>query len=113
MLTQLCRAGGIALTILSAVLNDGGEVSSSRIRASLLRGDVVEAAMLLGRPYQMAGKGGVGQRRGKTLGFPTANLEEMQTLVPGNGVYAVRAHVGDTLRMGAANVGPNPTFGED
>ena len=55
----------------------------------------------------------VGARRGGTIGFPTANLDHVPTVLPGNGVYAVRATVGGTMWSAAANVGPNPTFGED
>ena len=82
----------------------------------------MERAQLLGRPYRLLGTVGVGQRRGQTLGFPTANLNEVDNLVPGNGVYAVRVHLNPASRMAhawgcqpgrAANVGPNPTFGEN
>jgi riboflavin kinase/FMN adenylyltransferase len=55
---------------------------------------------------------GVGQRRGQTLGFPTANLQQVPTLIPGDGVYAVRACWAGKSWAGAANIGPNPTFGE-
>jgi riboflavin kinase / FMN adenylyltransferase len=112
-LRQLCRASDIALTVVPPVAINGSEVSSSRIRATLMRGEVGEAAELLGRPYRLSGMVGAGQRRGQTIGFPTANLDAMPTLVPGNGVYAVRAFVGETAWPGAANIGPNPTFGED
>ena len=113
MLAQLCRANDIALTIVPPVQINGDEVSSSRIRATLLRGDVDEGADLLGRPYRLSGVVGTGQRRGQTLGFPTANLDAVPTLIPGDGVYAVRAYVGDTPWPAAANIGPNPTFGEN
>ncbi len=91
----------------------GKPASSSRVRAELLAGRLDVVLALLGRPYRLAGSVVAGQRRGQTLGFPTANLDRMRTLVPGNGVYAVRAmHAGKTWPA-AANVGPNPTFGED
>jgi riboflavin kinase/FMN adenylyltransferase len=67
---------------------------------------------LLGRPYSVAGRVGTGRRRGQQLGFPTANLENIGTLIPGDGVYAVRAAAGNRLFPAAANIGPNPTFGE-
>ena len=67
---------------------------------------------MLGRPYRLQGRVGVGRRRGRTLGFPTANLGPLFTAVPGDGVYAVRVPHGGTAWPGAANVGPNPTFGE-
>jgi riboflavin kinase/FMN adenylyltransferase len=111
-LARLCSPAGVGLTVLPPLRLNGVEVSSSRVRAALERGDVVEAALLLGRPYRLHGTVGTGQRRGQTLGFPTANLEQLRTLAPGDGVYAVRAHVGNNPWPAAANVGPNPTFGE-
>jgi riboflavin kinase/FMN adenylyltransferase len=101
------------LEIEGGPVSRGGPVSSSRIRAELLRGDVAAAAGLLGRPYRLRGTVGVGQRRGRTLGFPTANLEGVATVVPANGVYAVRAWIDGRAWPAAANVGPNPTFGEE
>jgi riboflavin kinase/FMN adenylyltransferase len=112
-LGRLCETAGISLTVVHPVLVEGTEVSSSRIRAALQTGDVATAERLLGRPYRLYGKVGVGQRRGATLGFPTANLTELETLVPGNGVYAARAHLGESSWPAAVNVGPNPTFGEN
>jgi riboflavin kinase/FMN adenylyltransferase len=111
-LAQLCRAAGMPLTIVPPLLADGAEVSSSRVRSLLLRGAVAEVADLLGRPYRLHGTVGTGQRRGQTIGFPTANLDRVETLIPGDGVYAVRAPLGEAVWPGAANVGPNPTFGE-
>src|SRR5262249_4426601 len=103
---------GLGLTVVPPWQADGRPVSSSRVRHALERGDVAEAALLLGRPYRLRGTVGTGQRRGPTLGFPAANLERVPALVPGDGVYAVRAAVGEAAWPGAANVGPNPTFGE-
>ncbi|MGH7224367.1 MAG: riboflavin kinase, partial [Gemmataceae bacterium] len=112
-LAKLCESTGIRLSVVPPVILDGIEVSSSRVRAALTIGNVREAASLLGHFYRLHGLVGVGQRRGQQLGFPTANLEQLRTLVPGDGVYAVRvAHEG-TMWPSAANVGPNPTFGED
>jgi riboflavin kinase/FMN adenylyltransferase len=79
----------------------------------LLAGDVKEAARLLGRCYRLHGIVGTGQQRGKKLGFPTANLEQITTLIPGDGVYAVRVQHDSGAWPGAANIGPNPTFGEN
>jgi riboflavin kinase/FMN adenylyltransferase len=111
-LDRLCRASGMSLVIVPPLLHDGAPVSSSRVRAALVRGAVDEAAILLGRPYHLRGTVGTGQRRGQTLGFPTANLTQVETLVPGDGVYAVRVHHQGSVWPGAANIGPNPTFGE-
>ncbi len=112
-LADLCRGAGIPLTIVPPVVLDGGEASSSRVRHCLLKGDIEEAAKVLGRPYRLHGITAVGRRRGRTLGFPTANLDPLLNLSPGDGVYAVRVHVGEEKWPGAANVGPNPTFGEN
>jgi riboflavin kinase/FMN adenylyltransferase len=111
-LAELCRAAGIGLVVAPPVRVDGAVVSSSRVRAALLAGDVAAATQLLGRLYRLQGTVGVGQRRGRTLGFPTANLDHIETLVPADGVYAVVAHVQGTPWPAAANIGPNPTFGE-
>jgi riboflavin kinase/FMN adenylyltransferase len=111
-LETLCRHTGLALTIVPQLTLEGVPVSSSRVRDALLTGAVPHAAALLGRAYRLRGTVGTGQRRGQTIGFPTANLERTQTVVPGDGVYAVRVHVRGQSWPGAANVGPNPTFGE-
>jgi riboflavin kinase/FMN adenylyltransferase len=112
LLADLCRAAAIDLTVLPPVEVNGRPVSSSRVKAALAAGQVRETATLLGRPYQLRGTVVVGQRRGRQLGFPTANLADIPTLVPGDGVYAVRVtHRGRTW-PGAAHIGPNPTFGE-
>jgi riboflavin kinase/FMN adenylyltransferase len=112
-LTALCRQHGLALSIVPPLLDRGVPVSSSRVRDCLTRGAVREAAGLLDRPYRLHGTVGTGQRRGQTLGFPTANLESFPTFVPGNGVYAVRVQAAGKTWAGAANIGPNPTFGEN
>jgi riboflavin kinase/FMN adenylyltransferase len=111
-LQSLCREIGIGLTILAPVLVEGRPVSSSRVRTALEQGNVREAARLLNRPYRLRGTVGTGRQRGRLIGFPTANLEQIGTLVPWDGVYAVRVHRGDQSWPGAANIGPNPTFGE-
>jgi riboflavin kinase/FMN adenylyltransferase len=113
MLAGLCEAATIRLTVVPPVVLGGGEVSSSRVRSALTAGDVHEAAALLGRPYLLHGLVGHGQRRGQTLGFPTANLEQIRTLLPGEGVYAARVPLDGKLWPAAANIGPNPTFGEN
>ena len=111
-LQRFCDEAGLVCVPVPPLQLGGQPVSSSRIRAELLGGNVAGAAELLGRPHRVAGVVVPGQRRGQTLGFPTANLEQVPTLIPGNGVYAVRALVGEQAWPAAANVGPNPTFGE-
>ena len=113
LLARLCRDSGLSLDVIEQVDLGGEEVSSSRVRADLHRGDVASARRLLGRDYRLLGYVATGARRGRTIGFPTANLERVETLIPGDGVYAVRATLPDgAMRVAAANVGPNPTFAE-
>jgi riboflavin kinase/FMN adenylyltransferase len=108
-----CRRGGIRFAVLARQAVDCAVVSSSRVRTALESGDVKLAARLLGRSYRLRGIVGVGAKRGRTLGFPTANLTSPATLVPGDGVYAVRVQLDDGVTWpAAANIGPNPTFGE-
>ncbi|MCI0457023.1 MAG: riboflavin biosynthesis protein RibF [Gemmataceae bacterium] len=111
-LAGFCREAGIGCVTVAPLELDGRPVSSSRVRGELERGDVGRAGVLLGRPYRLRGVVGTGQRRGQALGFPTANLERVETLVPAEGVYAARAHHAGTSWPAAVNVGPNPTFGE-
>jgi riboflavin kinase/FMN adenylyltransferase len=112
-LRSLCAAAGLSFEEVPLVLHNGEPVSSSRVRAAIVGGDVDRAAELLARPYRIAGVVVTGARRGRTIGFPTANLGDVPTVLPGNGVYAVRAMVDGRMWPAAANVGPNPTFGED
>ncbi len=87
---------------------DGEIVSSSHIRALVLAGEVEQASRFLGRPFQLRGEVVTGDRRGRELGFPTANVVPDEALVcPGHGVYAARAHDA----CAAVNVGVRPTFG--
>jgi riboflavin kinase/FMN adenylyltransferase len=111
-LAAMCRECALPLRVLSPVLVGDEPVSSSRTRLALLTGNVGEARQCLGRPYVLEGVVGVGARRGRTLGFPTANLEEIETLLPGEGVYAGRARLDDQTWPAAANIGASPTFGE-
>jgi riboflavin kinase/FMN adenylyltransferase len=112
-LKKCCATTGMALEIVPPLELDGQIISSSRVRESLLAGYIARASRLLGRPYRLTGQVVVGQRRGAGLGFPTANLSDVKTLVPAEGVYAVRARIGDGQEWpAAANIGPNPTFGE-
>jgi riboflavin kinase/FMN adenylyltransferase len=111
-LEELCRTAGLLFVVVPPLELAGKAVSSSRVRSALTAGDMREAERLLGRRYRLRGRVVVGQKRGRGLGFPTANLERVETLVPAEGVYAVRAVVGEGSWPAAANIGPNPTFGE-
>ena len=85
-------------------------VSSSKIRDLIQKGEVERASRLLGRDYPIVGKVVEGAKRGKTLGFPTANLEISDELYPKPGVFAVEVEWGQQRLYGVASVGTNPTF---
>ena len=111
-LDRLMRShGGDALSVPVEGADGGREVNSTRIRSLLSVGDVGQAARLLGRPYVVRGEVAVGDRRGRTIGFPTANVVPDPTqLVPARGVYAGFARVGSEEYAACTNVGVAPTF---
>jgi riboflavin kinase / FMN adenylyltransferase len=105
---MLAADGRFATRVVDLVEIDGEVISSSHIRALVLAGDVRAAARLLGAPFRLCGTVVAGDRRGRELGFPTANIVPDEALVcPGHGVYAARAG-GEAA---AVNVGVRPTFG--
>ncbi len=114
LLTRLATADGAVVVVVPAVTVDGEAVSSSRLRGLIAAGDVAEAAALATAPYRLTGEVVSGARRGAGLGFPTANLSGIATLLPATGVYAGRARpAGDATGRwypAAINVGPAPTF---
>lgn len=112
-LRALCGTAGVSFEEVPQLTFNGEPVSSSRVRSALEKGDVARGAELLNRDYQIVGLVIAGAKRGRTIGFPTANLGDVPTVLPGNGVYAVRATVEGRAWPAAANIGPNPTFGED
>lgn len=87
-------------------------VSSTRIRKALFRGEVELAAQLLGYDYMITGQVVKGNQIGRTIGFPTANInvEDTEKLIPANGVYAVIVDVNGVVYRGAMNIGTRPTF---
>jgi riboflavin kinase/FMN adenylyltransferase len=115
LLRELCERSGIPFRVVEPFALGATTVSSSKVRDALMAGDVSGARTLLGRSYSLRGIVGTGAKRGRTIGFPTANLEHVETIVPRQGVYAVTVLVhGVGIKFdGAANVGPNPTFGEN
>ena len=117
LLTQLGCEFGFTVERLDPVIINEAVVSSTRIRDLVLAGDVWELPPLLGRFYQFKGRVVPGAGRGaRLLGFPTANLEPIDELIPKRGVYAVWAEVVEENAppptMAVCNVGHNPTFGE-
>jgi len=97
--------------IVPALMVDGVAVSSSEIRSALQRGDLPAAARLLGRPYSIRGEVVRGAGRGRTLGFPTANIRTERPLGLPVGVYVCRVQVGARDHQAVVNVGFRPTFG--
>jgi riboflavin kinase/FMN adenylyltransferase len=114
LLAGWCAEAGLAFEVVEPTLIDGQLVSSSRIRRALSEGRADEAARLLGRPHRLRGIVTHGAARGAGLGFPTANLDEIDTLIPGDGVYAAFAFIDGSgpPHPTAAHIGPNATFGE-
>jgi riboflavin kinase/FMN adenylyltransferase len=111
-LSQLCSAADVSLEIVQPVDINVQIVSSSRVRAAISAGDVDLARQLLTRPYRVRGMITHGAGRGAKMGFATANLEAIDTLLPSLGVYAARAFARSQAWPAAVNIGPNPTFGE-
>lgn len=111
-LEKLSATAGISLDIVPPVEIDGVIVSSSRVRKLIAAGEVDQARQLLSAPYRIRGMVTHGAGRGGKIGFPTANLAAIDTLVPAQGVYAGRALVGNESYAAAINLGPSPTFGD-
>lgn len=106
--------GGQAICVPIEGTNGGEEVSSTRIRRLISAGDVGEAGRLLGRPYLVRGMVAVGDKRGRTIGFPTANVApDPSLIVPDRGVYAGFVRVGEEYYAACTNVGVAPTFERD
>jgi riboflavin kinase/FMN adenylyltransferase len=112
LLGELGERLGFHVAVVPPTDVDGTPVSSSAIRAALQRGDLDQAARLLGRPYFVGGQVVAGAGRGRTLGFPTANIAADRPLLIPAGVYACRLAVGDAVYGAVLNAGIRPTFGE-
>ncbi len=113
-LSGWCTEAGLALEVADPVQVAGELISSSAIRSALSRGELLSANAMLGRPHRIRGRVVRGAGRGKTLGFPTANLDQIEGLVPADGVYAAVARVEgiELTHAAATHVGANTTFGE-
>ena len=105
------RAFGFEVAVVEPVLVDGNRVSSSCIREFLSDGRVDEVKAMLGRYHFISGRVVEGHRRGKELGFPTANLFSRTEVLPGDGIYATLFHLGTRVLPSVSSVGLNPTFG--
>ena len=119
-LASWCRRDGRQFQIASITDADGRMVSSSRIRQLLDVGDLDAATEMMGHPHRIAGRVVTGRRRGRTIGFPTANLDDIAVVTPGPGVYGGVATVNRGTdeqpridrHAAAVNIGANPTFND-
>ncbi|MCY4082118.1 MAG: bifunctional riboflavin kinase/FAD synthetase [Caldilineaceae bacterium] len=114
LLRELGTRLGYELSVIEPFAFDSGEVHSHQVRQSLLAGAVQDAAQMLGRPYQIAGIVEEGERRGRQIGVPTANIRPIpQKLVPADGVYVTWAYLPDSCsphpRASVTNIGVRPT----
>lgn len=109
-LKKWCADRKIAITIVAPLENGGAPVSSRRVRELIVNGDVKSARELLGRPFYLRGVVVKGAGRGKSIGFPTLNLQVSNETLPGLGVYATRTKIGDRVYGSVTNVGRVPTF---
>ena len=89
---------------------EGEAPSSSLIRQCLSKGQVERACKTLGRPYELSGKVVRGLAKGRTIGFPTVNLSEIQVLIPGDGVYIAHLFTGEDRHQAVVNIGCRPTL---
>ena len=110
LLTAYGKRTGFEVVSTQTFIQSDGRVSSTRVREALANGDLQLAERLLGRPFRICGKVASGQQRGRTIGFPTANIRLHRKVTPLKGVYAVRVEgaANDTV-VGVANLGTRPT----
>ena len=112
LLAKLCEKNDIRFIVFPQLMLKEKPVSSTRIRSALNAGKVDEAALLLGRPYQLCSRVIDGEHIGRSIGVPTANLHiDPDKYLPRKGVYASIAHIRDEKYMAVTNVGVRPTFG--
>ena len=111
VLREVGAAHGLGCTAMGPVSDEGGVISSSRIREALQAGDCTEATRLLTRPFAVQGPVIHGDKNGRLLGFPTANIDMGNYLRPRYGIYAVKGRLPDSRVLdGAANLGIRPSF---
>jgi riboflavin kinase/FMN adenylyltransferase len=112
LLETWARPRGITVHRIPAVRRGGAVVSSTRTRDAIRAGNLTMAARLLGRPFSILGTVKGGNRIGRQLGYPTANLDPHNEVRPPTGVYAVRAVIGNRVHAGILNYGRHPTIAE-
>lgn len=103
---------GFIVEVVPPVVLDGQVISSSAVRLALAQGDMETVEKLFGRPFSLSGQVVTGDRRGRVLGFPTANLDvEPEQALPSDGVYVTVAHIDHESLPSVTNIGVRPTFG--
>ena len=117
-LRQLCDSHNVELRIVDPTIVGDGMISSTRVRSELRAGNIETANRLLGVPHRIRGSVVSGAHRGAQIGFPTANLQDIDVVVPAQGVFGGFALVNDGRAdqqrlMAAIHIGPNPTFEEE
>ena len=114
MLQRMGADYGFGVESLPTVADAGERISSTRVRDALLAGDLRHAAQCLGRRYRIAGRVAHGNKRGRTIGFPTMNIGLLRRSTPLRGVFAVQVHCLDARPLpGVANIGNRPTLAGD
>jgi riboflavin kinase/FMN adenylyltransferase len=103
---------GFDVGIVDSIMVNDERVSSSRIRQLISDGRVDDVQPMLGRYHFVSGRVVPGHRRGRELGFPTANLSTKTEIVPRDGIYATLFHLGEKQLLSVSSVGLNPTFGD-
>lgn len=109
MLLEAGKASGFHVSDTASYKILDQRISSTEIRKALEKDDLEQAEMMLGRPYSIIGRVFHGDKRGRQLGFPTANVKLKRRVSPVNGVYAVKVKTDDGLFFGVANIGSRPT----
>lgn len=112
VLEQFCADASLGFEVVEPYDLDGQIISSSRTRRCLAEGRVEQVAAMLTEPYRVHGMVVHGANRGASLGFPTANVDMVPTLLPKEGIYAGRGYVEGQPIPAAISLGPNPTFDE-
>ncbi|MFZ0244209.1 bifunctional riboflavin kinase/FAD synthetase [Candidatus Binatus sp.] len=112
MMVELGREFGFDVDVVGPVKIGGIEVSSTKVRELIGTGDLRAAARLLGRYHFLSGQVVRGRERGRTIGYPTANLASETECIPPDGVYAARVILSDGAYPSIANIGMRPTFSE-
>jgi riboflavin kinase/FMN adenylyltransferase len=112
MMVELGREFGFDTEVVGPIKIGGIEVSSTKVREAIVAGDLRGAARLLGRYHFLRGPVVRGRERGRTIGFPTANLASETECIPPDGVYATRVILDDGAYPAIANIGMRPTFSE-